>query len=206
MAYEDITTLDELFAVAKKYINMERAAAETKERTGRRVKDKDDSPAPPAELYANPENWVRGRGIALIHEDTNTLLGNFIEYTHKSDSKARKLLRADLPIPIAATEQVSGDWWITKPEEVEAPQSWHVRKEAVAHLFLPKLGVHSPATPVIALVSYGAVARVELAADTTFAQIEGEPEQLLMLPAGTNLLPVMSQDSKIEVKLQVLEC
>jgi hypothetical protein len=46
---------------------------------------------------------------------------------------------------------------------------------------------------------------VELQVDTTFAQLDGNAEQLLMLPAGTNLLPVMSQESKVEVKVQVME-
>jgi hypothetical protein len=199
-------SLDDLFAMAKKSINVSRAAAATAAKRGIRVKDKDDAAAPPADaLFQNPDNWTRTKGVALIHEDTETLLGNFSEYVHKTVPSARKLVREDSPILITATEKVTGDWWIAEREEVAPVESWHQRKEAVVHLLLEKLGVHSPATPVSVLLSYGAVARVELQVETTFAQIEGAPVQLLLLPAGTNVLPVMAMESKMEVKAQVME-
>ena len=33
-------------------------------------------------LYLDPKNWTRTRGIALMHAETQTLLGNFSEYIH----------------------------------------------------------------------------------------------------------------------------
>jgi len=202
--YDSITSLDELFAVAKKEFNKARAGELHESRKGRRVHDKDDAPAPPAELFQRPENWRRTRGIALIHAETETLLGNFSEYLHISVAGARKLIREETPIAIAATERVSGDWWITRKEEVVAAESWHRTALAVIDLALPSLLVHSPATPVKVLISYGGIARVELEVETQFVQTEGA-EQLLTLPAGVNVLPVMSHDSKVAVKAQVLE-
>jgi hypothetical protein len=154
-------------------------------------------------LFACPDNWVRTRGIALIHAETQTLLGNFSEYTHKTVSNCRRLLREDSPISVSATEQVSGNWWLPTEYHPEPKQVWHTQRSAVIHLHLSKLAVHAPACEVVAHLSYGGLARVELAGETQFAQEDGKQPQLLWLPAGTNVLEVMSTDCKINLKMEL---
>ncbi len=154
-------------------------------------------------LFRNPENWERTRGVALIHAETQTLLGNFSEYIHKTVPNCRKLLREDAPISVSATEQVSGSWWLGAERRSEPKQVWHERREAIVHMHLDKLKLHSPGCAVVACLSYGGLARVELAADTTFAQEDGKQEQLLFFPQGTNVLPEMSLDSKISLRVEL---
>ena len=154
-------------------------------------------------LFANPENWTRTQGVALIHAETITLLGNFSEYVHKTVPNCRKLLRESHPIAVLAVERVSGSWWLGEERRPEPKQQWHERRPAILHLHLDKLKVHSPACEVVACLSYGGLARVELALDTQFAQEDGKQEQLLFLPAGTNVLGEMSLDSKIHLHAEL---
>jgi len=148
-------------------------------------------------LFLDPENWERKRGIALIHRDTDTLLGNFSEYVHKSVAACRKLVREETPISVEATEYVEGMWWLGEDRRPEPKQVWHEQRTAFLHVYLDKLRVHSPACEVVARLSYGSLARVELAIDTQFAQVDGTSEQLLFLPQGTNVIEVMSRDCKV---------
>lgn len=168
------------------------------------IKAKRTAPPKPGEaekqatqaLYLDPANWERKRGIALIHEETETVLGNFSEYVHRSVPGCRKLVREESPIAVSARELVSGSWWLEdiKPEP---RQVWHEQRTAFVHLFLDKLRVHSPACEVVVHLSYGSLARVELALETQFAQQAGDAAQLLTLPAGANVLEVMSSDCKV---------
>ena len=153
-------------------------------------------------LYLDPDNWQRTRGIALIHSDTDSLLGNFSEYVHTKISGCRKLVREPLPITVSGKEFVSGSWWIEQAKRPEARQDWLEKRQAILHIYLPELKAHAPACEVVAHVHYGAIARVELAVDTTFAQSEGA-ETLLELSAGTNILEVMSLDSKMKLREEI---
>jgi len=153
-------------------------------------------------VYLDPENWLRTRGIALIHQDTDSLLGNFSEYVHRTIPGCRKLVREPLPIAVSAKEFVSGSWWIEQSKRPEARQEWLEKRQAILHIYLPELKVHAPACEVVAHVHYGAIARVELAVDTVFAQSEGQ-ETLLELSAGTNILEVMSLDSKMKLREEI---
>lgn len=163
---------------------------------------KKPSEVDPRRVYLDPENWIRTRGIALIHAETQTLLGNFSEYTHKSIAGCRKLLREESPIAVSASEVVEGSWWLGEDRKPIPPQVWHERRTAIVHVFLEALKVHSPICEVVACLSYGAIDRIELALDTTFAQTEGA-EQLLELPAGTNIRDVMSIDSKVALRKEI---
>lgn len=159
-------------------------------------------PHDPRRLFTAPENWKRTRGIALIHEETNSVLGNFSEYVHVKVVGARKLIREEAPISVSATERVSGSWWLGAERTPEPHRPWHEQKAAIIHLVLGELKVHSPATEVIVHLAYGAVARVELAVDTRLAQTEGG-EQLLDLPEGMNVLEVMSLDCKLALRKEI---
>lgn len=150
-------------------------------------------------LYLDPENWTRTTGIALLHEETQTLLGNFSEYLHKSVPGCRRLVREESPIAVTRTERVEGSWWLFDDRRPEPARPWHEKRTRFLHLHLDKMGVHSPACEVNVFLSYGSLERVELAVDTTFAQEDGGPEQLLLLAAGTNILPVLSRDCKTKL-------
>lgn len=150
-------------------------------------------------LFLDPENWERTRGIALVHEETQTLLGNFSEYVHKTVVGCRRLVREEAPISVSATEAMDGSWWLGEDRKPEPPRPWHEKAKGFLHLHLSKLGVHSPACEVDVFLSYGSLARVELAVETIFAQEEGHGEQLLTIPAGTNVLEVMSSDCKVRL-------
>ena len=194
-------SIDDLFREARAAARVQKVAKEAA--ALKKQSEKPDAQETQA-LFANPDNWQRTRGIALIHAETETLLGQFSEYTHKSVPNCRKLLRESAPISVEAAERVSGNWWLGSNERVVEPrQEWHTKRPAIIHLHLDTLRVHSPACEVIACLSYGGLARVELALDTMFAQEEGKQEQLLHLPAGTNVLPMMSLDSKIALRIEL---
>ena len=154
-------------------------------------------------LYTNPDNWHRSRGIAIIHKPTETLLGNFSEYIHTKIKECRKLIREESPICVEAVEEVTGNWWLGVERKPEPTQVWHERRPAMLHVYLPELHVHAPAVCVTACLSYGAIARVELVEATRFAQWDDQGKQgemLIDLPAGTNILEVMSMQSKIKLR------
>lgn len=148
-------------------------------------------------LYLDPDNWERTRGVALIHEETDTILGNFSEYLHRSVPGCRKLVREEAPIAVSTTERVAGNWWLGEERRPEPKQVWHEQRTAILHIYLDKLQVHSPACEVVAHLSYGSLARVELVLDTQFAQADDLPAAMLFLPAGANIIEVMSRDCKV---------
>jgi hypothetical protein len=191
---EPLLSLDDLFKEAKRQIRTTKAA-------------KAEAPPPdPQRLYTDPENWTQTRGVALIHAETETLLGNFSEYVHKSVAGCRRLVREEGPLSVSVAERVSGSWWIAASiPEIEPRQEWHTRHSAVLAVQLPRLGVHLPICEVTACLSYGGIARVELAMDSMFAQLDGSPEALLFLPAGTDILGEMNTDSKIALRLEIGE-
>ena len=196
---QEITSLEELFGEAMTTLRAERAV---KAKTPKKQRPP-DLPVEPERLYTNPENWTRKRGLALIHEETQTLLGNFSEYVHK-DGTSRKLLREDGVLVVEATETVSGDWWIGQGrEEIAAPEHWHTQRQVVCSIELPELGVHSPACPLIVWLSYGHMARITLEFETMLAQRESQRDQLLFLPAGVNILSLMSHDCKVAVRIEL---
>lgn len=178
------------------------AEAKAKVRVVRNATLADPERIEPRALFTDPANWLASRGIALIHEETQTLLGNFREFTHRTEAGCRRLVHEAAPIAIDATELT--DWLpTTLREEPTRAEPWHTRQTAILPLHLERLGVQTPLAEVIAHLSYGNVARVELAVETQFFAAEGAPEQLLWLRAGINILPVLSQDTKINLRIEL---
>lgn len=153
-------------------------------------------------VFQNPENWERIGGVALIHAETGTLLGNYSEYTHRTMPGCRKLIHEHAPISIGKTEMVHGSWWLGERKPyIEASVSWTSVRECLADVQLPELGVAHPLTELRVGLYMGGIMRVELAVDTQFASPGGEI--LLTLPKGTNILECMSTDSKIAVRAEL---
>lgn len=186
--------IEDLWALAARAMNKEAKAPRTR-------RQKDDEPAPQSTLalYANPENWLRGKAVALVHQESATVLGNFIEFLHKSVPGCSKLVRTEELVVVSEVRYESGSWWLGESRHPEPTQVWHEDRPCILHVHLDKLGLHAPATELIVSLSYGSIARATLAFKTMFAQADSE-ERLVTFPAGTNLLEVMSRDCKIKLR------
>jgi hypothetical protein len=197
----DPISLDELFGQASVWIRAQRAEA-AKPKTFR-VKDKDTTSSPAA-LYSNPAYWKRSRGVALLHEETQTILGNFSEYIHLREPGTKKLVREDGPLLVDAVLPVSGEWYISRIAEPPAHrEAYHTTQTVFVDLHLDQLRVHSPLVEVVVFLHAGGVDRIELALDTVFAADAGEPEVFLTLPKGTNIREVASRECKIAVRKEL---
>ena len=152
------------------------------------------------ELYTLPENWERTRGIALIDKATQTLVGNFSEYKHKTIEKTRKLLREHTPIAIDATEYVEGYLGAAFEQKVRG-NGWEQEHLAVCHVMLDELMVEAPKVELNIKTRLGALVRAELLQDTQFASMSGQT--ILSLPAGTNILEAASIDTTAAMRRAV---
>jgi len=152
-------------------------------------------------LFYNPDNWTRTRGVALFHEETQSILGNFSEYRHKTVAGCRRLVREEVPMVVSEIEHVAGDWWIGIDRRPEPAAPWFEDRLAMIKLTLPELGVWTPLAEVRAKLQHGAISRAELVNDTLFADPDGRA--LLTLPAGTNLLPVMDLEGKLLLRREI---
>ena len=156
-------------------------------------------PADPSLLYSNPDNWVRTRGIALVHQETQTLLGNFSEYVHKSVGGCRKLLRESCPISVEAVEYVTGEW-----ADVGVPVK-NARFDSAIKV-LTCLALEQPplrCTEVtVNVFRQGlAIVRVELAEQTTFC---GDPQAIVFQP-GVDVFPHLTRETKIHLNQESLK-
>ncbi len=193
--------LSDLDAAVASFKRSRRIAADAKAKAATKRPLPDAERVEPLSLFTNPENWTRTRGIALIHEDTNTLLGNFSEFVHRTEPGCRRLVREDGLLAVATTEFTS--WLPAAEQPPERAEEWHTRQTVIVPLHLERLGVQTVIAEVVVHLSYGNMARAELAVDTQFFPTAGGAEQLLWLRAGVNVLPVMSQDSKINLRLEM---
>ncbi len=153
------------------------------------------------DLFANPENWTRTRGLALVHKESDTLLGNFSEYLHNTIKGARKLIREESPLSVSGTEYVEGSWWLGKDIVVKPREEWRERRRAMVKIHLPSLGLFAPLVEIEAHIAFGGIHRVELVEETQFATEDGKC--LVTLPAGVNVLEELSWDAKVSVKKEI---
>lgn len=152
------------------------------------------------ELYTLPDNWERTRGIALIDKGTQTLVGNFSEYTHKSLRNTRRLVREHTPISIDATELVEG-YLGAEFQMRHSGISWEREVEVQIDIWMDELMLGAPKVELIVKLHLGALLRCELKHNSQFASVNGA--QILQLPAGTNILEQLSTDSKTHLRRQV---
>lgn len=154
-----------------------------------------------SEVFSNPENWTRTRGVALIHRETNTLLGNFSEYVHSRDRSARKLVRETEPLAIEGSEWVSGPLWLEWPADIPSPERQVSIVECLVDLYLPELGVRSLAVGVDVTLSYGGIAHVTLRDATYF--VSDDRRSAFRLPKGLDVLEGLSLDCKLALRAEV---
>lgn len=153
------------------------------------------------ERFTDPKNWEQLRTVALIHEETETLLGNFMEFRHKLTTGCRKLVRVAGPAPVGDFERVSGSHWLNAPaldlrvEKAPAEED----REAICDIHLPELDhVFAPEVMVTVKLLWGGIARVELLDETRFFSKDKRVQ--LILPAGLDVLEGMSLDSKLKLR------
>lgn len=180
--------------------------AAIKQAVAKTAKPKKDSgnstvKAIPSERYSNPANWKAARKIALIHKDSNTLLGAFREMLHLTEPDCRRLVREDSPSLIDAQEFVTGTWgWVEPPRDdsERAPAVVITRLDLEIQLANPAVGgqgqllVHTQGSGIL---------RIELLHSLTLSDPLGQ--QFLTLPAGTNLLPVLAYQTKLSIYAQL---
>lgn len=159
--------------------------------------------------FYDPINWSHSRTISLIHQPTNTLLGNFKEFLYVgsrvlsiTDFIPTKLVRVEEPVSTDGLEFVQGDWWLQREAERHAdPKSWIESRAAIIGISLPECGLHCDAAEVVVRLEHGWIARVELLAETRFTC--AARNHFLTLPAGLDVLEAMSFDSKIALKSEM---
>lgn len=152
------------------------------------------------ELFADPLNWNRIGGVALIHQDTDTLLGNFSEYKHNSTS-AKKFVRETQLLAVQRTEYVSGPWWIEQISKKADPARWIETRDAVVDVVLPSLSLAAFTVPLTVRLEFGGIARAELKEATRF--VSANADIVLWIPGGINVLEAMSDDCKICLKSEL---
>ena len=183
MPYSSLEELDAIFEAAMKKIPKKQKAL-------------NKAIAHPKEKYSNPSHWIPGRNIAIIHQDSGTLIGNFIEYTHQSETHCRKLVRADGEP--SAFEYVQGSWWlgenIKAPRPLPSTTHYHIRIK----LLLDELNLFTPSAALDIEVEHKGVRRAVLTEDTLFAS--ETTDTLLTLPAGTNIYPLLGFTNKVYIK------
>lgn len=166
------------------------------------VKELADADKRIRERFYDPANWERRRTVALVHEESETLLGNFAEYVSKIARDCRRLVRVNEPTAVDGVEHVSGAHWIAKPVSVqtvsvEAPAE-EVR-EAIVDLHMPEMdNVFAPAVMVSVVLHWGSVARVELTEETHF--FAKDKRVHLILPDGMDVREALSLETKLRIK------
>lgn len=184
--------LEALFKATRAAQKQERAKAFAEaEAKRKRKQDPVDAPIEPLGIFVNPDNWVEGRGLALIHRESRLLLGNFRELRHKTVKDARRLVRSAVPIRVDAVEEV--DFGL--PAEAVIPET-SVRA-LVQRIYTGPVALELPAVscPSATLnVHYydHATARAVLELPAIFAS----GDEMIQLPAGVDLLSAMTAESK----------
>jgi hypothetical protein len=179
-------SLDELFKEARAAMRRQKAVDAAKPKAV-----KSTEPTLEVNLHSN---WVAQRSLALVHQETSTLLGTFTEYTNKHFPGARRLVREFSELPVLSSEYVTGVWGGPIAPEVQAPKRpWNCARTVIVDLVLRDLHVSAAKAQVTAYYGEGTLDAVELAEATTFASPPSTtPFSLFNLPADTNILPELS--------------
>jgi len=179
-------SLDELFAQARAAVKRERGEAHK-----RKAKDPVAPLPEPHTVFSNPDNWTRTRGLALIQRSTQTLLGNFWEWQHRSVKDARRLVRSAEPILVEGVEEI--DLTLAAPSAVPLGEKVETQREVRIDVLLETPKVFSAAVPLLVHYYDNWTAKATLISPTLFA----EGAEILLLPAGVDIFPVLTRETKI---------
>lgn len=151
-------------------------------------------------IYSNPDNWERVRGVALIDEQSGTLLGNFSEYRHKSVPNTWDWKREHQPIEVSGTKLVNGYLGEALEREVRG-QTWTEEREVTVLVQLDELMLEAPDVKLTMRTRFGGIIQARLASDTQFASASGN--EILLLPAGTDIWRATSTDTKVTIRKEL---
>lgn len=185
---QDLSSLDDLFEEAQ-------TAAALSAPAKKRGKA-DAAESSPSTLYSDPANWLPKRKLGLIHRETQTYLGTFQEWLHRSVADARKLVRIEELGLVEGTEEVSGPAY-QHYEVLNQPVTDRIKLLITAELAFPR--VTAIDAQVIVFCCSGGYNRVELALRTAFTE-DSESNEIFELPAGTNILPQLTHSTKEYIK------
>ena len=190
-----ITSLDDLFADSMQAQRAKPVMTAGKPAAPKVIKT--------SERYSLPEFWRPGRVVALIHSPSQTLLGTFQEFIHKTERNARKLERLEEPAQVTHQEYVSDPWYLGDFRELPpTPEKWTAERELLLpDLLLQQMGVHASRVEVKVCLQFGGIGRVELLSHTTFHSPDAKV--ILTIPKGTNVLECMSLEAKIELRKEL---
>lgn len=152
------------------------------------------------ELYSNPENWTRKRGVALVDLESGTLIGNFSEYLHNTDPHSRKLLREHQPISVEATELINGYLGADVESRIRVT-AWDHEHRLTISVQLDELMVEAPEVDLKVFTRFGGIVRAELVKETQFASASGNV--LLRFVPATNIWEACSTDTKIRIRKEL---
>ena len=190
---EDLMSLDELFAEAKKVLKQEKAPREPVE-----MKSGSNYSAPPSALFANEANWHPLRYVGLVHEESATFLGNFQELEHNTEPGCRKFRRL-VGITIAGRVDliyVSGPGYLEFRKAESNTYAPDITALECDELLLDSPPVSAHVVKIHVHRSNGGITRVKLDHETVFYSAD----VLLTLAAGTDILPALSHASKKLIK------
>lgn len=193
----ELTDLDALFKEARAALRGQKVEIAKKKEKGKL--DPLDAPPDTQGIYRNPANWISGKGVALIHRTTQTLLGNFTEYTHKTVLDARRLVREENPAPIQSVEYIDLDVLMSNGQPPTPKRAWQTILPLTCPLAILSWQAQAPEVSLLAHFGDGDLIWLELAESTVFLTADG----LLRLPAGVNVLPELSPPA-VRVILQQL--
>lgn len=197
----DTLDLDALFKEARAALRGQKVEIAKKKERSKTAPEADIPDT--AGIYRNPDNWIKGRGIALIHKVTETLLGNFVEYKHRTVRDARRLVREDNPPPVQAVEYIDLDLTMTNGQS-PVRRAWKETRLTRGYFYLVSFQA-AVEVDVFARFGEGDLVSLELADELKFKV----PGGFIQFPAGTNILPELTplQISTLLVKLnQPISC
>jgi hypothetical protein len=153
-------------------------------------------PVDPRRIWTDEANWKAGRVLAVVHADTQTLIGNFQELLHLKVTDARRLVRRSGPTHVDAVETVTGVHWVQAEYAPAAVTSAVEPLRLIVDIFLAEPAVGAMQAELSIFMDNAGIRRVELTEPTTF---HGD-DWYLELPANVNLMPVMTYETKLVVK------
>lgn len=193
----DTIDLDTLFKEARRALHGQKV--EIAKRREKAKLDPLDEPPDTQGIYRNPANWVRGKGVALIHRASETLLGNFTEYRHRTVADARRLVREESPPPVQSVEYIDLDLSTSAGHLPKPKRAWQTVLSLTTELRILAFQARAAHVPLAAHFGDGQLLRLELAEPTIF--LAGD--SLLRLPAGTDVLPELAPAAVTSILAQL---
>lgn len=152
------------------------------------------------EQFAFPsDHWRRTGCVALMHLETNELLGHYSEYVHTTVANCRRLVHETAPMAVECCEYVSGPQWLAWPvADLASPERWSEVRECLIDLHLDELDLRAFGAQVDVTIQFSGIARVELHEATHFHS--DDRQHAMFLPKHLNVLSGLSLDTKLNLR------